>query len=132
MPGVLCSVKATTGRRTAARPGRGVTPARSATCLPSGGLRYIPPGKGGAHGYRESSAFSPLEKAVLEYADRMTCTPVAVRDEDVRALRQHLDEPQLVELTAAIAHENLRARLNHALGYGAEGFTAGAYCVLAA
>lgn len=79
--------------------------------------------------HRASDAFSPLEKAVLDYADRMTATPVDVRDEDVRALLVHLDEPQLVELTAAIAHENLRGRMNHALGYGGEGLSAGGYCV---
>lgn len=77
-----------------------------------------------------SDVFSPLEQAVLDYVDRMTATPVTVRDEDVARLRAHLDEPQLVELTAAIAHENLRARMNHALGYGAEGFSPGALCVL--
>jgi AhpD family alkylhydroperoxidase len=82
----------------------------------------------GRHGV--SDAFTPLEQAVLDYADRMTATPATVRDEDVARLRGFLDEPQLVELTAAIAHENLRARMNHALGYEAEGFSAGALCVL--
>jgi len=76
-----------------------------------------------------SVAFTPLEKLVLAYADKVTATPVEVADEDVAALRAHLDEAQLVELTAAIAHENFRGRVNHALGYGAEGFSAGAYCV---
>jgi hypothetical protein len=62
----------------------------------------------------------------------MTATPVTVRDEDVARLRTFLDERQLVELTAAIAHENLRARMNHALGYGAEGFSSGGVCALPA
>ena len=57
-------------------------------------------------------------------------------DEQLKALiarlLERLDEAQLVELTAAIAHENLRARMNHALGYGADGFSAGGFCVLAA
>ena len=82
--------------------------------------------------HAESAAFSAEEKAVLEYADRMTATPVTVRDEDVVRLRAFLDERQLVELTAAIAHENLRARMNHALGYGAEGFSNGGVCALPA
>jgi len=82
--------------------------------------------------YPSSAAFSPLEKAVLAYADRMTATPVEIADEDLRELRAHLDEAQLVELSAAIAHENLRARMNHALGYGADGFSDGAFCVRAA
>jgi AhpD family alkylhydroperoxidase len=82
--------------------------------------------------HRESPAFSAREKAVLEYADRMTATPVDVRDEDVARLREFLDEGQLVELTAAIAHENLRSRMNHALGYGADGFSTGGVCALPA
>lgn len=82
--------------------------------------------------YPTSAFFSPLEKAVLAYADRMTATPVEIADEDLHELRGQLDEGQLVELTAAIAHENLRARMNHALGYGANGFSDGAFCVLAA
>lgn len=79
-----------------------------------------------------SDAFSPLEKAVLGYADRMTATPVEVTDDDVAPLRAVLSEAQLVELTAAIAHENFRGRMNHALGYGADGFSGDGYCVLAA
>jgi AhpD family alkylhydroperoxidase len=82
--------------------------------------------------HAESAAFSAQEKVVLEYTDRMTATPVTVRDEDVARLRTFLDERQLVELTAAIAHENLRARMNHALGYGAEGFSSGGVCALPA
>jgi len=82
--------------------------------------------------YPSSAAFSPLEKAVLAYADRMTATPVEIADEDLCELHAHLDDAQLVELSAAIAHENLRARMNHALGYGADGFSDGAFCVRAA
>lgn len=82
--------------------------------------------------YETSAAFSPLEKAVLRYADRMTETPVEMDDTLVAALLERIDEPQLVELTAAIAHENLRARMNHALGYGAAGFTEGGVCALPA
>lgn len=82
--------------------------------------------------YESSTAFSPLEKVVLRYADRMTETPVEIDDALVAMLLQHMDEPRLVELTAAIAHENLRARMNHALGYGAAGFTDGAVCALPA
>jgi alkylhydroperoxidase family enzyme len=41
----------------------------------------------------------------------------------VEALLQHLNEAQLVELTAIIAVENLRSRINSALGLTAQGFT---------
>jgi 4-carboxymuconolactone decarboxylase len=58
----------------------------------------------------------------------MTRTPVDVSDELVAALRKHLDERQIVELTAAIAWENWRARFNRALAIEAHGFTEGAFC----
>ena len=74
--------------------------------------------------------FSPLEKLVLDYGVAMTHTPVEVPDELFAALRQHFDEPQLVELTAAIAWENYRARFNHAFGIEAQDFSKGAYCPL--
>jgi 4-carboxymuconolactone decarboxylase len=67
---------------------------------------------------------------VLDYAVEMTRTPVEVPDRLFAALREHLDEGQLVELTAAVAWENYRARFNHALGVEAQGFSEGAYCVL--
>ncbi len=74
--------------------------------------------------------FSPLEKLVLDYGVAMTLTPVEVPDELFAALRQHFNEAQLVELTAAIAWENYRARFNHAFGIEAQGFSKGAYCPL--
>jgi AhpD family alkylhydroperoxidase len=82
--------------------------------------------------YEASAAFSALEKVVLRYADRMTETPVEIDDHLVSSLLAHMDEAQLVELTAAIAHENLRARMNHALGYDAAGFAEGGVCALPA
>jgi hypothetical protein len=41
------------------------------------------------------------------------------------------DAGLLVELTAAIAWENHRARFNHALCMGYGGFSEGTYCLLA-
>lgn len=78
--------------------------------------------------HREASCFSELELAVLDYAEAMTRTPAAVTDELFARLRAHLDEAQLVELTAAIAWENWRARFNWAFDIGAAGFRAGAAC----
>jgi len=60
----------------------------------------------------------------------MTQTPVEVSDELFAALRQHFNEPQMVELTAMIAWENYRARSNHAFGIEAQGFSESAYCPL--
>jgi alkylhydroperoxidase family enzyme len=80
--------------------------------------------------YKQSLAFSAFEKLVIEYAEQMTKTPVEIPDELFAALRQHFNEAQMVELTAAIAWENYRARFDHAFGIEAQGFSKGAFCVL--
>jgi alkylhydroperoxidase family enzyme len=80
--------------------------------------------------YRDSLAFSALEKLVLDYATAMTKTPVDVPDELFAGLQRQLTAAQLVELTAAIAWENYRARFDHACGIEAQGFSEGAFCVL--
>ncbi len=78
--------------------------------------------------FRESDAFSEVEKVTLDYAVAMTQTPQDVTDDLVVLLGKHFDEGQIVELTAAIAWENWRSRFNHALGIEAHGFTEGAFC----
>ena len=82
--------------------------------------------------YRTSDLFTDADKIVLDYATAMSRTPVEVSDELFAALREHFDETQLVELTHAIALENLRGRFNLALGIGAAGFSAGAVCAVPA
>ena len=62
--------------------------------------------------FETSSQFDHRDKAVLRLAEAMTRTPADVSDEvfaDVRAL---FDDAQLVELSAAVALENYRARFN--------------------
>jgi AhpD family alkylhydroperoxidase len=80
--------------------------------------------------WRESGAFSEVEKLVLEYAEGMTRTPAEVSDDLVDRLREHFDDRQLVELSTTIALENFRARFNDALGVEPSGFSEGAFCVL--
>ena len=58
----------------------------------------------------------------------MTKTPVELPDELFSELLKHFDKAQMVELTAAIAWENYRARFNHAFDIEAQGFSEGAYC----
>lgn len=82
------------------------------------------------HSYKESVAFSRVEKLVLEYAEAMTMTPVEISDELFASLREHFDDAEIVDLTMAIAIENLRARFNHALEIPVAGFSEGAYCPL--
>ena len=72
--------------------------------------------------WRDSGVFTELERLVLEYAEAMTDTPPSVTDEMVERLSGHLSETQLVELTAIVAVENLRSRINAALGLTAQGF----------
>jgi hypothetical protein len=59
----------------------------------------------------------------------MTCTPVEVSDELFATLRERFDERQMVELTMAIALENLYSRVNWTFGIEGEGFSQGMYCV---
>jgi alkylhydroperoxidase family enzyme len=80
--------------------------------------------------FATSDAFSPLDKLVLEYAVAMVQTPVNVPDALFDALRTHFSEAQLVELTAAIAWENFRARFNRALTIASQGFSEGSFCAL--
>ena len=80
--------------------------------------------------YKSTAAFSPLEKLVVEFAAEMTKTPVHVPDGLFEELRRSFSEAQLVELTAAIAWENYRARFDHAFGIESQGFSEGAYCAL--
>ncbi|MFF8028330.1 carboxymuconolactone decarboxylase family protein [Streptomyces sp. NPDC007896] len=72
--------------------------------------------------WRESEAYTPLERDVLEYAEAVTATPPAVRDELADRLRDRLGESAFVELTAMVAVENLRSRINSALGLTSQGF----------
>ena len=82
--------------------------------------------------YKKSPLFSETDRVVLEYADAMTETPVEVSNALFASLREKFNEGQLVELTAALAWENYRARFDHAFGVEAEGFTKGSYCAMPA
>lgn len=78
--------------------------------------------------YKESSLYSEREKLVLEYTDYMTQTPVDVPEALFNKLKQHFDEPQLIELSSAIAWDNFKARLHHALDIQSEDFSQGKFC----
>ena len=74
--------------------------------------------------WRESTVFTPLERRVMEYAEAMSRTPVAVTDEMSAALLDELGAPALVELTSRIAFMNSSARGNVALGIRSQEFSA--------
>ena len=60
----------------------------------------------------------------------MSSTPADVADELRAKLLQRFSKAQLMELVAAIAWENHRARTNKALGVRPSGFSDGAFCAL--
>ena len=74
--------------------------------------------------WRESEVFSPLEQAVLEYAEAMTETQPTVTDELVESLVSQLGEAGVLELTAVVAFANFTTRANVALGIESDGFAA--------
>ncbi len=59
---------------------------------------------------------------MLELADAITATPANVTAELRQRLQKRFTTPQLVELGAAIAWENYRARSNRVFGFDSEGF----------
>ena len=74
--------------------------------------------------WRESTAFTALERQVMEYAEAMSQTPPAVTDELSAELLSALGAPALVELTARIGMMNMTARGNVALGIRSAEFSA--------
>ena len=72
--------------------------------------------------WRDSKLFSPAERLALEYAERITYTDRQVDDAFFAELKKHFTEPQIVELTAAVALENFRSKFNPPLGVEAQGF----------
>lgn len=80
--------------------------------------------------YRESDAYSELEKLVIGYAEAVTATPAPNPEELRSALLTHLSRGQVAELAATIAWENQRARLNQALGVRSAGMSDGQVCAL--
>ena len=79
--------------------------------------------------YRESDHFDERERLVLDLATAMSSTPVQADDALFDGLKDHFDDEQLVELMAAIAWENYRARFNWAVDVTPQGFARGACAV---
>ena len=71
--------------------------------------------------YETSPLFSAGERAALAYADAITLSDRDVSDELFAELREHYDEEEVLELTAAIAWENSSSKFNRALRIGSQG-----------
>jgi alkylhydroperoxidase family enzyme len=64
------------------------------------------------------------ERLALEYADRVSATPVDVPDAFFADLVKAFSEREIVELTATIAHENYNSKFNRPLRVEANNFCA--------
>jgi AhpD family alkylhydroperoxidase len=78
--------------------------------------------------YATSPLFSDDERAAIAYADAMTTDPHTVTDEQVADLRARFGDAGVFELTYQIGLENMRARVNSALGITEQGFNSGDAC----
>ena len=78
--------------------------------------------------YQTSPAYTDDERAAIAYADAMTSDPHTVTDEQVADLRHRFGDDGVVELTYQIGVENMRSRMNSALGITAQGFSSGDVC----
>ena len=78
--------------------------------------------------YATSPAYTDDERAAIAYADAMTSDPHTVTDEQVADLRARFGDAGVIELTYQIGLENMRARMNTALGITEQGFNSGAAC----
>jgi alkylhydroperoxidase family enzyme len=67
------------------------------------------------------SGWAPAEAALLRMTDALADTPSNVSDDLYAELRRHFSEDQLIELAAAAAQENFRARWNRVFDVGSDG-----------
>lgn len=80
--------------------------------------------------FETSEHFSEDERLVLHMATALTQTPSDVSDDLFATLRGRFSERELVELSAAIAWENYRARFNRTFALGSDGFSKISVCPL--
>jgi AhpD family alkylhydroperoxidase len=78
--------------------------------------------------YVTSARYSDDERAAIAYAEAMSATPPQATDEQVTDLERRFGRDGVVELTYQIALENLRSRMNLALGITEQGFSSGEAC----
>ena len=78
--------------------------------------------------YATSPAYTDDERAAIAYADAITADPHTVTDEQVADLRARFGDAGTIELTYQIGLENMRARVNAALGITEQGFNSGDAC----
>ena len=78
--------------------------------------------------YATCPYFTDDERAAIAYADAITTDPHNVTDERVADLQARFGDNGVIELTYQIGLENMRARMNAALGITEQGFNSGDAC----
>ena len=82
------------------------------------------------HDAHASDLFDDDQLLVIDLATGMSTTPGEVEEELMQRAQARFGVKGTMELVRLIAWENARARMNVALGIGAEGFSAGKACAL--
>ncbi len=72
--------------------------------------------------WRSQPAFTPAERAALDWAERMTADCAGIDETALAELRCHYSEDQITALTAWIGFQNMSAKFNAALGAEPHGF----------
>lgn len=70
--------------------------------------------------FEHSPLFTDAERAALRLAEAMCERTVEVSDEVFEAVRKHFSDREIVELSAQIALENMRARFNRVFQVGSD------------
>ncbi len=78
--------------------------------------------------YATSPLYTDDERAAIAYADGMTTDPHTITEKQVDDLRRRFGADGVIELTYQIGIENMRARMNSALGITEQGFGSGDSC----
>ncbi|MGE3319503.1 MAG: carboxymuconolactone decarboxylase family protein [Candidatus Berkiella sp.] len=72
--------------------------------------------------WHHSDLFSELEKAALNYAEKITYSDQQPDDECFNQLKKYFNEEAIIELTALIAFQNMSSKFNNALDIEPQGF----------
>jgi alkylhydroperoxidase family enzyme len=62
------------------------------------------------------SSFSPKEQAALKFAEKLTLELRNINDADIKALKEHFSDEQIVDLDVLVGLVNLTNRLTDPLG----------------
>jgi len=72
--------------------------------------------------WQESDLFDEKERLALDYAEKITISDTHVDDVLMNRLKAHLEDDEIIELTALIAFQNMSSKFNSALAVPPQGF----------